>query len=138
MRTLTALLLLLASPAFATDVEVRVLNSADASGSMRVEVCSRAEWLKDCTLSGRAVAARGVSVVVVPGVPDGVYGIIAFHDSNDNGEVDRDFVGLPVEGVGFSRNAPLRLAGPRFEDAALQIAGPRVVVPITLHFESAR
>jgi len=126
---------LLATPACATDIQIRVLNVADATGSVRVEVCPEAEWLKDCVLFGKTPARPGITVITVPGVPPGAYGITAYHDSNDNGKVDQNFIGLPTEGVGFSRDAAIRLGPPRFSDAVLQVAGPRVVVDITLHFE---
>lgn len=134
-----ALVLLLAlchAPACqATEVQVRVLNSADDAGSMRVEICPAAEWLKGCTLAAHAPARAGLSVVTVRDVPPGVYGVIAHHDSNDDTVVNRNLIGLPTEGIGFSRDAQIRLGPPRFGDAALQIDGSTVVVPITLHFE---
>ncbi len=132
-----ALILLLSGPARATDVEVRVLNVVDASGSVRVQLCLRPDWLKDCALAASGPARPGVTAVTVPNVPPGQYGVVAFHDSNDNGKVDQNFIGLPTEGVGFSRGASIRLGAPRFDDAVLGIAGPRVVVPITLQFEPA-
>lgn len=125
------------APASATDIQVRVLNVADATGSVRVEICPEAQWLKGCTLSGHAPAKPGLTVVTVPGVPPGAYGITAYHDSNDNGEVDQNIIGLPTEGVGFSRDAAIRLGPPHFADAVLQVAGAAVAVDITLHFERA-
>ena len=126
-----------ATPAVATTIEVQVLNVADAAGSVRVQVCERAEWLKDCARTASAKARPGTTVVTVPGVPPGTYGVVAFHDSNDDGDVNQNFIGLPTEGVGFSRRAPLGLTGPAFDDAAVRVAGDRVLVPVTLHFERA-
>lgn len=129
--------LLTAYPAAATEIVVRVLNMADAAGSLRVEVCPAAEWLKGCTITARAPAHAGVAIATVPNVPPGDYGIIAFHDSNDNGDVDQGFLGIPLEGVGFSRDAPARFSAPRFADAVVNVQGVRTVVDITLHFERA-
>lgn len=132
---LLLLLLLLASPGGATEVEVQVLNTADAAGVMRVELCQEAEWLQGCAISAQAPARPGLSTVTVPDVPPGVYGVIAHHDSDGDGEVNRNFLGLPTEGIGFSRDAQIRFGPPRFGDAALRIGGDRAVVPVTLHFE---
>lgn len=134
---LLALMLCVPVPALATDVEVRVLNMADAAGSLRVNICTAAEWLKDCALSGQAPARAGVAAVVVHGVPPGLYGVVAYHDSNDDGEVNQNFLGIPTEGVGFSRDAPARFSAPRFTDAVVRVEGARVVVDIVLHFERA-
>lgn len=128
---------LMARPAAATDVLVRVLNMADAAGSMRVEICPAPEWLKGCTITGRGPAHAGLATVTVPNVPPGDYGVIAFHDSDDDGDVNQGFLGIPSEGVGFSRDAPARFSAPRFADAVVHISGPRTVVDIILHFERA-
>ena len=141
LRRVLAFLVLsapMAGRATATEVQVQVLNVADAAGSVRVEVCPQAEWLKGCTLSAHAPAQAGITVVTVPDVPPGVYGVIAHHDSDDDGEVNRNLLGLPTEGIGFSRDAQIRLGPPRFGDAELRVEGQRVLVPITLHFERAR
>jgi len=40
-----------------------------------------------------------------PGVAAGTYAVSAFHDENSNGKLDRNFMGIPREGVGASNNA---------------------------------
>ena len=42
----------------------------------------------------------------------------AYHDRNANREVDRGVLGLPLEEVGFSRQAPVGLHGPSWTRAA--------------------
>lgn len=126
----------LAGPAAASDVQVRVLNVADDAGSVRVALCVVEQWLKpNCMLGARAPAHRGVVTVTVRDVQPGTYGVLAHHDRNDDGEVNRNFVGLPIEGIGFSRDAPMRFGPPRFADAALQVAAKGAVIDVTLHFE---
>jgi uncharacterized protein (DUF2141 family) len=53
-----------------------------------------------------------------------------FHDSNGNGELDRNMLGIPREGYGFSNDAGAR--GPAsFEEAAVSIDGDaRIEVPL--------
>ena len=113
-----------------------MLNVADARGSVRVAVCAEAQWLqRSCMLGARVPAHAGVVVVVVNNVPPGVYGVLAHHDIDDDGQVNRNILGIPVEGIGFSRNAPMRFGPPRFLDAALRVGEERVAVPIKLRFE---
>jgi len=50
-------------------------------------------------------------------VPFGTYAISAFHDEDNNGEVRRNFIGIPREGVGVSNNPAPRMGPPRWEDA---------------------
>lgn len=124
-----------ANPAFATDVKVHVTGIDGRGGDIRVQVCTRETFLKLCPYRGKAPARRGAMDLLVPGVPPGVYAVIAHHDINRNGKVDTTLLGIPEEGVGFSRSPMLILRAPTFDETALQIGGPLVEVPITLKFE---
>ena len=63
-----AALMLGAAQARAADVQVAVDNVADATGSVRVDVCAANQWLTtDCTLKGAAPARPGTTVVTEPG-----------------------------------------------------------------------
>jgi uncharacterized protein (DUF2141 family) len=75
-----------------------------------VAVCTPETFLgRSCPYAGRAPAASGQAQVVVRGIDPGVYGVQAFHDQNDNFDLDRNFLGLPKEGMGFSNDAPCGL-----------------------------
>ena len=50
----------------------------------------------------------------------GMYAVAIYHDENSNHHFDRNFLGLPAEGYGFSRNAVPLFAPPRFD--AVKIA----------------
>ena len=125
----------LAGPALATDVKVRVSGVDGRGGDMRVEVCTPATFLKTCPYRAKAPSQRGTSEVVVKNVPPGDYAVIAHHDINRNGEVDRNLLGVPKEGVGFSRNPMLSLRAPTFDEAKVPVAGALAEVDITLKFE---
>lgn len=134
-----AALALLALPvaAQATDIEVRVLGVDGRGGSVRATVCTEQNFLQpSCNYSAGAPAGRGGAVVVrVPGVPPGTYAVQVFHDVDDSGEINRNLLGIPTEGVGFSRDAPIRFAPPRFADAQIAVSGALVAIDITLKFE---
>ena len=136
MAAWAATSLALTGGAAAADLQVRVLNVADDAGSVRVALCVAEQWLKpNCTRLARAPAYHGVVTVTVRDVPPGTYGVLAHHDRNDDGEVNRNFVGVPIEGIGFSRDAPMRFGPPHFADAAMQVSATGAVIDVTLHFE---
>ncbi|MGC1304668.1 MAG: DUF2141 domain-containing protein [Caulobacteraceae bacterium] len=90
-----------------------------SGGSVRVDVCTQATFLKsECPFSGAAPAVKGSTSVTVDGVPPGVYAAQIYHDWNDNHRVDRQALGIPREGLAFSNDAPLGLHGPSFPRAA--------------------
>ncbi len=113
-----------AAPALAQDqagaIIFQIDHVRDDAGHVRVDVCTKSTFLKDgCPYSGQALAVKGVTTVTVPGVPPGIYAAQIYHDRNDNNRVDRSKpLGIPLEEVGFSNNAPIGLRGPRWAKAA--------------------
>jgi uncharacterized protein (DUF2141 family) len=104
-------------------IEVAVAGVRSAAGQVKVDVCTRASFLKDCPWSGLARAHAGTVIVQVHGVPPGRYAIQAFHDANNNGECDQGLFGIPREGVGFSNDAFTGLSRPKFDKAAFDFNG---------------
>ncbi len=131
---LFALALVAAAPVSTpvSTIEVAVANVRSASGQVKVDVCTRATFLKDCPWAGTAKAHAGTVIVEVHGVPPGRYAIQAFHDANSNGECDQGLFGIPREGVGFSNNAFKGLSRPKFDDAAFDFTGGRLRLALTL------
>jgi uncharacterized protein (DUF2141 family) len=63
-------------------------------------------------------------------VPAGRYAVAVGHDVNGNQRVDTNFVGMPTEQWGVSRNARPRLRAPTFEEAAFDIGSGSTVIDI--------
>jgi uncharacterized protein (DUF2141 family) len=143
MRAGLAAALLLAGAAWAqsaaaAQVTVTVTGVHDNRGLVRVAICPRAEFLQPhCPYVGTAPAAPGAVVVVIRGVPPGVYAAQAYQDANDNGILDRDWLGFPKEGMGFSRNAPMRFGPPAFQDAAFRVGTEAITISFLLRHFSA-
>jgi uncharacterized protein (DUF2141 family) len=111
-----------AAPAGGAVVEVAVTGVAQARGHVRVELCTQHTFLtEDCPYQGAAAAKVGATVVRIAEVPPGVYAAQAFHDETDQGVVHQNLLGIPRERVGFSNDAPVRVRGPRFKDAAFLV-----------------
>ena len=81
----------------------------------------------------RPADPNGVTIVFSD-LPPGVYALSAFHDSDLDGELDLNILGIPVEGYGFSNGAVADRGPPSFDDAAVTIRSDEervsVVVPI--------
>jgi uncharacterized protein (DUF2141 family) len=65
------------------------------------------------------------------GLMAGTYAVIAFHDENLNGKLDKNFVGMPQEGYGASKNVRPRLSAPAFQDASFP-AGADAVTTLSI------
>ena len=127
--------LALAGAAPVGTVAVEVMGVRNARGVVHVDLCPEAQFLKDsCRLSGDAPARAGTTVVTVANVPGGTYAAQVFHDENRNGKVDRALFGIPKEGIGFSRDAPIRMAPPKWADARFDVAGGRQTIRLKMRY----
>lgn len=48
-------------------------------------------------------------------LPPGIYAVAVYHDQNGDRDFNRDMLGRPTEGFGFSNDAPTRLSLPAFD-----------------------
>lgn len=59
----------------------------------------------------------------IHGLEKGTYAIGVCHDLNSNGKLDKNFLGIPTEPYGFSKNVPVYLSSPDFEDVSFYYDG---------------
>jgi uncharacterized protein (DUF2141 family) len=74
------------------------------------------------------------AVCVFAGVAPGDYAVAVFHDENGNGKLDRNFVGMPKEGVGASNDAAGNFGPPKFDDARFTYKGGAESVTIHVRY----
>lgn len=104
-------------------VRLHVAVSGVRSGNGTVTVTVYGDDPADFLASGRKLArirqpARaGVTEVCLAVPPRPAYAIALYHDENGNNGFDRNLIGLPQEGYGFSNDAPTSLGIPGFEAA---------------------
>lgn len=79
-------------------------------------------------LSARITKAGDV-VIDLRHLPDGSYAISAFLDTNANGELDRNLVGMPTEPYGFSNNARGAFGPPSFQSAMFALEAGTINTP---------
>ncbi len=73
-------------------------------------------------------------MVAFENLPLGSYGVSVFHDANNDGEFNRNFVGMPAEGFGFSRNPNALTGPPKFRDTVVLVAGEVTMIEIMLNY----
>lgn len=134
MRRLLPLALLLIADAPGSSIEVEVSGVRSAEGRIWVSVCPKQLFLANCPLTQSAPARVGTVSVIVPGVAPGRYAVQVYHDANNNGKLDRNWIGLPREGVGFSNDAMPRLTYPRFSVAGFDHGAIAQHIPVKMHY----
>ena len=114
-----------AAPALAGDVVITVTDLRSSKGVVRACMTTRAnifpKCIKDPSAHRTVVPAGGKIEIRFTGVKPGNYAIALLHDENDNGKADRAMGMMPKEGYGFSRDAPVKMAPPKFTDAVFAI-----------------
>jgi uncharacterized protein (DUF2141 family) len=112
---------LAAAPAQAGEVIITVTDLRSTKGVVRACMTTREDIFPKCIKdpgSHRTVVPAGEKVEIrFTGVKPGDYAIALLHDENDNGKADRALGMMPKEGYGFSRDAPVKMAPPKFRDA---------------------
>lgn len=79
-------------------------------------------------------AKRGTVAFCVIVPQAGTYAASIYHDENGNKKFDRNWIGIPAEGAGFSNNPALLLGPPSHAQAAFQVSNGPKRVEIQLNY----
>ena len=79
-------------------------------------------------------ASEAESVVTFDNVQPGSYAIAVLHDANSDSIINRNVLGIPSEGFGFSGNPVIRTGPPTFGDAMVFVAGRQTTIQIDLNY----
>jgi uncharacterized protein (DUF2141 family) len=113
-------------------ITVRIEGLRNDQGTVYVSLFDNKKAFGDnkgAVISGQARPANRAAVVVLDKVAPGRYALSFIHDENDNKKLDTNWIGIPKEGFGYSKDAMGKFGPPKFEDAVLDVpAGPVTVV----------
>lgn len=129
---LAAASLLALRPAQAADLTVEIGGSASDKGAVMVGLFDKTSAFPQTPLVGQRVAAGASAVVVFKNLAPGRYALSAYHDENDNRQLDRGMFGIPKERYGFSQDARGAGGPPEFRDAAFELKDADQHVKLTL------
>lgn len=128
--SITGLVVAFGSLCYAAQLEVDVRGAEGHEGRLAIGLYNGSEGFPEegREFKGALAELTGTNVVYTfTNIPAGTYAVAAFHDANSNSKLDRNFLGLPKEGYGFSRGATGRLGPPVFEDAAVEVRADETV-----------
>lgn len=131
MRTVLSLLLF-ASSVHAADLTITFPDAQ--RGVVYVSVFANvSDWSQaDRSVARTKIVASSSTQAVFHDLPAGTYAARAFLDLNGNGELDKNFMGMPKEPYGFSKDAPSRFGPASFADAAFELPATGLVTTIHL------
>ena len=83
---------------------------------------------------GRVPARAGTTRVCIHLPSTGIYGLAVYHDADGNRSFNRNGIGLPAEGYGFSNNAPALFGLPSFRRVRLSVPRNNMVTSVRLRY----
>jgi uncharacterized protein (DUF2141 family) len=76
----------------------------------------------------------GRASVTFANVRPGVYAVAVLHDENENEKMDFNFLGMPLEGYGFSNDAAATFGPPSFEAASFKLSPRNSYVAVKMRY----
>lgn len=119
-----------------TSLTVTVTGLRNQTGRVCLSLFSKAQGFPSS--ASRAAQAKCLqassSTVTFGNLHSGNYAVAVFHDVNGDGTLNRNSLGVPTEGFGFSRNPRILTGPPAFSDSAVFVAGPSQNLKIQLNY----
>lgn len=69
-----------------------------------------------------------------PGLAAGTYAAVVFHDENSDRSFNRNWIGMPKEGYGFSNNVFPMFRAPTFEEAGFRCSGGTINLKVRIRY----
>lgn len=84
--------------------------------------------------SSSVLLASDPQSVTFSQLPYGSYAIAAFHDENEDSQLNTNFLGIPKEGIGFSNNPSIWKGGPDYEGIKFDFTPEQTTISIKIKY----
>jgi len=112
-------------------VKVEQINSSN--GIVNVAIFnSEEDFLNTPFMSKVKEATNGELEFEFEDVPNGEYTISIYHDENENGKLDKNFIGIPSEPYGVSLEGKSMFGPPSYKDAMFTLENENARLIISL------
>ena len=115
-------------------IVVTVSDIKPSKGSIFIALYDVNNFLTTTYSLTKVVVAGKVTTqqITLPTVPTGTYAIAVYQDVNNNRQLDKNFVGLPVEPFGFSNNVRPVFSAPSFGEVKFRHSNQATALHISL------
>lgn len=124
-------------PVAGASLEVEFTNLRSNKGLLQICLTTDPKQFPDCKGDPKNALRRTISAtnphIRFEGLSPGTYAIGVIHDANSNAKLDTA-LGIPREGFGFSRDAPVSFGPPKFTSAAFTVGTEPVRQRIKLRY----
>ncbi|MGL5871880.1 MAG: DUF2141 domain-containing protein [Xenococcaceae cyanobacterium] len=119
-------------------ITVQIDGLKEAKGQICFSLFASSKGFPDS--SGNALQAQCILVaersprLTIENLNVGNYALAVFHDANQDGKLNRNFLGIPSEGFGFSQNPVIQTGPPKFQESAVLITGTKTNLQVQLRY----
>jgi uncharacterized protein (DUF2141 family) len=104
------------------NLSITVSGLKNNNGSLTAELYNTKEkFLKTPYKTVSSPIKSNLASVTFIGIPKAEYTVMVYQDENNNGKLDKNFIGMPKEPVACSNNAKGFMGPPKYEDAKFTI-----------------
>jgi uncharacterized protein (DUF2141 family) len=90
--------------------------------------------ISEAVANRRVMIAKRRATVVFEDLPCGIYAVTVHHDENDNGRMDRNWLGIPREGHGASKDPRGLFGPPNFPESTFLLTSEDLAIKIFLRY----
>lgn len=114
------------TPAFSSELKVSFEGLRNSKGKILYLLFKNEKGFPDdatkSIFQGEILASEA-SAGISLNLDEGNYAMTLIHDENENGKLDKNFIGIPKEGFGFSNNPLILFGPPSFAKAVFKLEG---------------
>lgn len=103
-----------------TNISVEVTDLRSNDGKVGITLFNSADDFPsnpDAAIAKKYIGITNKTAqTIFENIPEGTYAIAVYHDEDEDGEIETNFIGIPKEGTGSSNNPKSRMGPPRYED----------------------
>ena len=118
------------------DIEVNIVGIKPISGKIMIALFNSKEtyFELDKMLAGYEINVDSTNLnCTFHDLPFGTYAITIYHDEDNNGKMNRNWLGMPTEGYAFSNNFSSSIRPASFNDAAFELTSNTKLI-IKMHY----
>lgn len=119
-------------------IKLKFENIRNDKGSILILLFSTADGFPDqyskAIRQYRIPVLQARAGIVIDSLATGNYAISIVHDENNNIKLDKNLIGIPSEGIGFSNNPTVLFSSPNYEKCKFEVNKNQTDVEIKLKY----
>jgi uncharacterized protein (DUF2141 family) len=121
------------------ELRVQITNIKEIKGKARIAVFTEAAHFKKKVhpVDSAVYDIKSNSLAHTFRLDKGIYAVAVYQDENNDGQLNKRAMGIPVEGVGFSNSHKKELKPPEFKESSFRLQSD-TIVQIPLFYDNKK